>query len=106
MWNYVGIVRGTKRLNLAKKRLTELVMEIEELYINYHVSQNMMELRNIAHVSLMIVESALLRKESRGLHYCVDYAEKQEASRMWTVLSREINAHPWQCSAENIDFCK
>jgi L-aspartate oxidase len=106
MWNYVGIVRGTKRLNLAKKRLTELVMEIEELYINYHVSQNMMELRNIAHVSLMIVESALLRKESRGLHYCVDYAEKQEASRMWTVLSREINAQPWQCSAENIDFCK
>lgn len=104
MWNYVGIVRGVKRLELAKKRLTEIAIEIEDLYKNYHVSQNMIELRNISHVSLMVVEAALLRKESRGLHNCVDYAQKNDEWRVWTVLSRKDGCPPWEYSSECITF--
>jgi L-aspartate oxidase len=78
MWNYVGIVRNIKRLQLAKKHVKALFQEIEQHYKDYFVSQDMIELRNIALVSLLIIESALHRKETRGLHYLVDYPESQE----------------------------
>ncbi len=78
MWNYVGIVRNIKRLELARKHINAIFQEIEQHYKDYFVTQNMIELRNIALVSLLIIESALNRKESRGLHYLVDYPESRE----------------------------
>lgn len=78
MWNYVGIVRTVKRLQLARKHVNSLFQEIEQHYKDYFVTQDMIELRNIALVSLLIIESALNRKESRGLHFLVDYPKSQE----------------------------
>jgi len=96
MWNYVGIVRSTKRLLLAKKRLIAIAKEIENHYINYFVSANMVELRNIAHVGLMIIESAIARKESRGLHFSIDYSEKDDTHKTWHILERVPGDSPWK----------
>ncbi len=73
MWNYVGIVRSTKRLQRALNRIQMLKNEIEEYYTDYLISKNLIELRNLVLVSEMIVRCALLRKESRGLHYTIDF---------------------------------
>lgn len=78
MWNYVGIVRSVKRLKLAKKQVEGIFQEIEQHYRDYLVSSNMIELRNIALVALLIIQSSLVRKESRGLHYVVDYPEHRD----------------------------
>ena len=75
MWNYVGIVRTTKRLQRALHRIEMLKREITEYYQDYHVSKNLIELRNLVLVSEMIVRCAMQRKESRGLHYTLDYPE-------------------------------
>jgi len=106
MWNYVGIVRTTQRLEIAKKRLIDIAEEIESHYIKYYVSANMVELRNIAHIALMIIESALARKESRGLHYSLDYKNRSAACRQWTVLERKIDKSPWHytVSAQNFSM--
>jgi len=72
MWNYVGIVRSIKRLKLAQRQMEGVYQEIEQHYLDYFVTANMIELRNIALVALLIIRSALARKESRGLHYLVD----------------------------------
>ena len=73
MWNYVGIVRTTKRLERALHRIEMLKREITEYYQDYRVSKNLIELRNLVLVSEMIVRCAMHRKESRGLHYTLDY---------------------------------
>ncbi len=78
MWDYVGIVRSTYRLKRAKLRLDLIVKEIESYYRKTRVTMPLLELRNMAITAQLIVRSALMRKESRGLHYTTDYPNKNE----------------------------
>ncbi|EET7256602.1 L-aspartate oxidase [Escherichia coli] len=75
MWDYVGIVRTTKRLERALRRITMHQQEIDEYYAHFRVSNNLLELRNLVQVAELIVRCAMMRKESRGLHFTLDYPE-------------------------------
>jgi L-aspartate oxidase len=88
MWNYVGIVRTTKRLERALHRIDLLKLEIDEYYANFRVGRDLLELRNLVECAELIVRSALSRHESRGLHYSRDYPRTLPVS-FPTVLIRD-----------------
>ena len=86
MWDYVGIVRTTKRLRRAKRRADLLGQEVIEYYSNFRVSNDLIELRNLLEVSDLIIQSALRRRESRGLHFTTDFPLKDASQRSPTIL--------------------
>ncbi len=98
MWNYVGIVRSNRRLARALKRITLLQQEIDDYYWDFLITGDLIELRNIATVAELIIKSAITRKESRGLHYNINYPLRDD--RDWghdTVLAL---GQPFELDAE------
>ncbi|RUM88324.1 MAG: L-aspartate oxidase [Thermodesulfatator sp.] len=89
MWNYVGIVRSSKRLDLARKRMEPILKEIDQHYWDYIITRDFLELRNIALTAQLIIEAASWRQESRGGHYTLDFPVKDDWNwRRDTLLSR------------------
>ena len=90
MWDYVGIVRSDKRLERAARRIRNLRQEIRQYYLDYLVTPDILELRNIADVGELIIRSAQLRKESRGLHYTLDYPDRDNVTGLRDTIIRDL----------------
>ena len=78
MWDFVGIVRTDRRLQRAQRRVRVLEQEVEDYYRHYKINSDLLELRNLVLIAQLIIDSALQRKESRGLHYTLDYTDMAE----------------------------
>ena len=99
MWDYVGIARTNKRLQRARRRIKLLQAEISEYYGHFKISKDLIELRNLAVVAELIIESALRRKESRGLHYTTDYPAANPDKTAKNTILRPGAKHPAQTEA-------
>ncbi len=92
MWNYVGIVRSTKRLERAEHRLRNIMSEVKEYYSNMKIHSDILELRNIAIVAELTVRCALKRKESRGIHYSLDFPPVRSSTDADSEMPDSLNA--------------
>jgi L-aspartate oxidase len=101
MWDYVGIVRSTKRLQRASARLRNLTQEVKEYYWQHAVTPDVIELRNLVLVASLIVDSALSRRESRGLHTTIDYPNTDPRSAQDTIIRKALS--PPITAASNLD---
>ncbi len=81
MWHYVGIVRSDRRLRRARKRITAILLELDKYYWNYQINNNLLEVRNLALIAHLTIKCAMSRKESRGIHYNIDYPDLDEEPR-------------------------
>ena len=88
MWDYVGVVRSNDRLLKAKEKIKIIQNEVESFYKNFELNSDFIELRNLVLVARLIIESAILRKESRGLHYNIDFPDKIKTGSA-SVISRK-----------------
>ena len=86
MWNFVGIVRSDRRLKSAHHRLQQIHKEVNDYYQLYTITDDLIELRNLVQTSKIIVESALSRKESRGLHFNQDYPKQLDKAHNSVII--------------------
>lgn len=93
MWNYVGIIRTEKNLNLANEKIALIEKEVNLYYNKYFISSDLLELRNIVNIAKLIIKSALKRKESRGLHFSKDYPLSNDRFKKDTEISGRINEY-------------
>jgi L-aspartate oxidase len=91
MWDYVGIVRSNQRLERAERRIHNIFLETEDLYKKTNVFQEILELRSLVTCSHIIIKSAKLRKESRGLHYTIDYPNSLSPEKIQNTLLKNIS---------------